>query len=470
MERNPVDLMANDRAAVLRAAADYLLSGRLLADLDRRVGFHTDSTADNGDALHAYLADEMVPALRQLGFSTEICRAAEDGRNLFLIAERHEDAQQPTALMYGHGDVVSGMDDRWSDGLSPWRATVRGDRLYGRGTADNKGQHTINLAAFAAVLAARQGRVGFNLKLLLEMGEEIGSPELQAICRSRRDQLAADVMLSSDGPRIAADRPTLFLGARGGVNIRLTLDLRPGGHHSGNWGGLLVNPATRLAAAIACLVDGQGRILVDGLRPPPLSASVRDALATIPMTSGPGEPDIDSNWGEPGLSPAERVYGWNTLEVLALSAGNAQRPVNAIPGKADAVLQLRFVVGTDATGVGAAVRTHLAAHGFGDVAVSAAVLSNATRLDLDDSWVRWAVGSMERTTGKPVALLPNFGGSLPNEFFVEDLGLPTLWVPHSYPGCNQHAPDEHILTPVADEALRLMAGLFWDLGERRQPL
>ncbi|KAA0594462.1 acetylornithine deacetylase/succinyl-diaminopimelate desuccinylase-like protein [Azospirillum lipoferum] len=454
------------RGNVLAETADHLQSGAFVADLDRRMAHRTDSTAGDPGVLHAYLADEIAPTLLAMGFTTEICRAAEDGRNLFLIAERHEDSSLPTVLMYGHGDVVAGMEDRWSDGLSPWRATVRGDRLYGRGSADNKGQHSINLAAFAAVLKARQGRVGFNLKLLLEMGEEIGSPELQAICRSRRDRLKADVMISSDGPRIAADRPTLFLGARGGLNIRLTLDLRPGGHHSGNWGGLLVNPATRLSAAIACLVDGQGRILVDGLRPPPLSDAVRRALSGIPVVSGPGEPEIDADWGEPGLSPAERVYGWNTLEVLAMSAGNTQRPVNAIPGKAEAVLQLRFVVGTDAVGAGEAVKAHLAANGFGDMEVSAAVMSNATRLDLDDDWVRWAVGSMERTTAKPVALLPNFGGSLPNEFFVEDLGLPTLWVPHSYPGCNQHAPDEHLLLPVADEALRIMAGLFWDLGER----
>ncbi|MFD1623333.1 M20 family metallopeptidase [Azospirillum griseum] len=453
------------RHAVLTDAAAALTDGSFLADLDRRIAHQTDSTAGNPAPLYGYLADEIAPTLHALGFTTDIRRVSGDSRNLFLIAERHEDASRPTVLMYGHGDVVPGMDERWADGLSPWRATVRGDRLYGRGSADNKGQHSLNLAAFAAVLKARRGKVGFNLKILLEMGEEIGSPDLQAICRERGNQLKADVMLSSDGPRVAADRPTLFLGARGGLNIRLTLDLRPGGHHSGNWGGLLVNPATRLAAAIACLVDGRGRILVDGLRPAPMPDTVRRALADIPVVPGPDEPEIAEGWGEPGLSPAERVYGWNTLEVLAFSAGNTQRPVNAIPGKAEAVLQLRFVVGTDTAGAEDSVKAHLAAHGFDDVAVRVDVMATATRLDLDDPWVHWATASMERTTGRPVALLPNFGGSLPNDCFAVDLGLPTLWVPHSYPGCNQHAPNEHLLMPVADEALRIMAGLFWDLGE-----
>ncbi|EPN73054.1 hypothetical protein A234_19095, partial [Pseudomonas syringae pv. actinidiae ICMP 19101] len=68
------------------------------------------------------------------------------------------------------------------------------------------------------------------------------------------------------------------------------------------------------------------------------------------------------------------------------------------------------------------------------------------------------------TTGKKPALLPNLGGSLPNDVFAEVLGLPTVWVPHSYPACSQHAPDEHLLAPVVKESLQIMAGLFWDLG------
>ena len=94
---------------------------------------------------------------------------------------------------------------------------------------------------------------------------------------------------------------------------------------------------------------------------------------------------------------------------------------------------------------------------------------NATRLDPDNAWVRFALASIERSTGRTPALLPNLGGSLPNDVFADILGLPTVWVPHSYPGCSQHAPDEHLLAPVAREALQLMSGLFWDLGEPGAP-
>ena len=67
------------------------------------------------------------------------------------------------------------------------------------------------------------------------------------------------------------------------------------------------------------------------------------------------------------------------------------------------------------------------------------------------------------------AVIPSSGGGVPNALFQTGLGMPTVWVPHSYPGCSQHAPDEHILLPVAKSALRLMAGLYWDLGEGGVP-
>ena len=90
------------------------------------------------------------------------------------------------------------------------------------------------------------------------MGEEIGSPDLAEVCASMRDELAADVFIGSDGPRLSAERPTIFLGCRGGLRIHLDVELRDGGHHSGNWGGVLANPATILANAISSLVDAPG--------------------------------------------------------------------------------------------------------------------------------------------------------------------------------------------------------------------
>jgi acetylornithine deacetylase/succinyl-diaminopimelate desuccinylase-like protein len=326
------------------------------------------------------------------------------------------------------------------------------------------------MAALRAVREARGGRLGFNAKFIVEMGEEIGSPDLNRVCASLRHELKADLLLASDGPRLAADRPTIFLGCRGGLRIHLDVILREGGHHSGNWGGVLANPATILANAIATLVDRQGRLLLDQLKPPRLSNQIRATLADVKVEPSSDEPQLSENWGEEGLSAAERLYAWNTLEVLAISSGNIDKPANAIPGQARAVLQLRFVVGTKLAEVVDIVRAHLHANGFPMIEVSATQSFVASRTDFDSPWIKWAAESMRQTTGKAPAVLPNFGGSLPNDVFSDTLGLPTIWVPHSYPGCSQHAPDEHILLDVTEEALGIMAGLFWDLGEMPRPL
>ncbi len=220
-----------------------------------------------------------------------------------------------------------------------------------------------------------------------------------------------------------------------------------------------------LASALASLVDAHGRILVPGLRPPSIPDNVRRALAELSVGGGPDDPVIDEDWGEPGLSPAERLVGWNTLEVLSLAAGNPDTPINAIPGAAHAHCQLRYVVGTDVTELGRVLREHLDARGFPTVEVAVGRSMPATRTDPDNRWVRWAVESVARTTGAAPALLPNLGGTIPNDAFADELGLPTIWLPHSYPACAQHAPDEHLLGSVARQSLRIMAGLFWDLGE-----
>ena len=456
-----------NREAALAAAAAHFDDGCFVRDLARRVAIRSESQDPaQAGALRAYVQDELSGSLAALGFR---CRLFDNplqgtGCGPFLVATRDEDPALPTVLMYGHGDVVRGQDASWTRGQGPWTLTQDGDRLYGRGTADNKGQHSINLAALQQVLAARGGRLGFNAKWLFETGEETGSPGLAEFCAQQRSLLAADVLIASDGPRLRAEAPTLFLGTRGVANFDLKLKLREGAHHSGNWGGLLRNPGTVLANAIASLVDGRGRILVPALRPPPIPSNVRAALAGLEFGGDAGDPSIDRDWGEPGLTPAERVIAWNTLEVLAMVCGNPQHPINAIPPSAKATLHMRFVVGTDIGRLREHLRSHLAAQGFGDVEVGEPMVMAATRLDPDDPWVRFALASIERSTGEAPVLLPNLGGSLPNDVFADLLGLPTVWVPHSYPACSQHAPHEHLLAPVAREALQIMTGLFWDLG------
>jgi len=313
--------MTGTRDGAIGRAEKYFDDGGFLAELQRRVAIPTTSQEqDSMPALQQYVSGEMTESLEKLGYDCTVLPNPRTEYGPFLIARRVEDPAKPTVLTYGHGDVIRGQEEQWRQGLSPWKIVVEGDRMYGRGTADNKGQHTINIAALACVLQER-GALGFNSTILIETGEETGSPGLADFCKANKAALKADALIGSDGPRLDHRRPTIFGGTRGTLNFNLKLTLREGGHHSGNWGGLLANPGIILAHALATITDQRGQIKVPEWRPKTLTNSVRAALADAHVDAGEGAPEIDPEWGEKSLTPVERVFGWNSFEVLAFKTG-----------------------------------------------------------------------------------------------------------------------------------------------------
>jgi acetylornithine deacetylase/succinyl-diaminopimelate desuccinylase-like protein len=444
------------RSEAIQKAAEHFDDGGFLEDLRRRVAIKSNSQdADFRPELYRYLEQEITETLADMGYETRVYDNPIAHGGPLLIGRRIEGDGLPTVLTYGHGDVVRGHEGRWDDERDPWTLDCAGDRWYGRGTADNKGQHSINLAALRTVLESR-GRLGFNSIFFMETSEEMGSPGLAEFARENKADLSADVLVGSDGPRLQPDRATMFMGTRGALNFKLSINFRDGGHHSGNWGGLLANPGTRLAHALTTLVGPQGQILVPALKP----------------EAGEDAPEIDPDWGEPGLTPSERVFAWNTFEVLAFETGDPNKPVNAIPPRAYAWCQIRFTADRDPNTFLPAIRQHLAAQGFPEVEVEEhqeRVFMEATRLLPDHPWAVWARESIERTMEQAPNVLPNLGGSLPNNVFAGILGMPTIWVPHSYAACQQHAPNEHAIAPILREGLQIMTGLFWDLGEGETP-
>ncbi|NUB45663.1 M20/M25/M40 family metallo-hydrolase [Fertoebacter nigrum] len=451
------------RQAAIDRAGDTVTSGQFQARLAELIALPTVSQAPQcGQVMRQYLEELLAPDLRGLGFACTVLNNPVAPELPFLLAERTESAAFDTVLVYGHGDVVAA-GDGWTQALDPFQLVQREGRLYGRGTADNKGQHALNIEALRAVIATR-GFLGFNCRLLIEMGEERGSPGLADLLRTQPNRFKADVLIASDGPRLDLGRPTLFLGARGSLRFTLAAAPRDRPQHSGHWGGLLTDPAIRMAHALASLTDARGALRVPEWRPGSLTDDIRRAIADCGLGDVAGR--IDPDWGEPGLTPAERVFGWNSLSVLALAAGNDAAPVAAIAASARAVCQLRFVVGTDAHDIVPALRRYLDAAGFSDVTVAEVPgsLSPATRTDLRSPWVDRLAGSITRTLGNAPAILPNIGGSVPNHVFADIAGMPTVWIPHSHRACGQHSGDEHMDLAMAEQALRLMAGIVWDCG------
>ncbi|MEM7059143.1 MAG: M20 family metallopeptidase [Pseudomonadota bacterium] len=460
------------RDIAIADAQAYLDDGRFETDLAHRVAVRTESQIPEGlPHTWTYLQEQMIPAFEAMGFSHQIFENPIDGVGPVLLATREEGADL-TVLGYGHGDVIRGQEDQWTKGAGPWVTARDGDRIYGRGTADNKSQHLINITALSTVLKVR-GSLGFNAKFIIEMAEENGSQGLGDVIAANMEAFSADVFIASDGPRVRPDQPTVSLGARGGENFDLVVDLREGGHHSGNWGGALADPAMILAHAIASICTPSGEILIPEWKPPPMSNAVRAALASVELSPGADGPKIDAEWGEPGMTTAEKVYGWNSFAVLAMKSGNADAPVNAIQPNARAHCQLRYIAGTDIDDVLPALRRHLDAHGFNQVQIEPPTGRNhagflASRTEPDHPWALRVQSSVGKTTGSPPVVIPQMGGSICNDLFTDLIGIPAIWIPHSYSGCSQHAPDEHILLPICRDALGIMAGLYWDLGEMRQ--
>jgi acetylornithine deacetylase/succinyl-diaminopimelate desuccinylase-like protein len=461
---------AAGRHGALERAERHYDGGLFLSELARLVAVPTESEKPRGARYLAfYLTEHVRPMLEKMGFVSEVLVNPALGGPI-LLAERVEDRDLPSVLIYGHGDVVRGLEGAWSEGLGPWRLVERMGRIYGRGVADNKGQHLINLAALRSVLAER-GRLGFNAKFLLETAGEIGSPGLRESCERHSDRLAADLMLASAGTRIEPQRPTLFLGSRGVLDFDLVVDLREHGQHAGNWGGLLANPAVLLAHAVTTIISSTGAIRIPALRPRAIAPAVRKRLGETPLVTTIGEPAIDAHWGEPELGAIEKLLGWNSFEVLAWTAGSPRNPVNVIPPRGAAHCQIRYTVDSDPDGFLPGIREALDEAGLQAVQVRAGdrVRMPATRTEPDHHWVTFARRSIERTLGTAPAVLPNLGGSLPNHCFADLLGLPTIWVSHAHRGCGQHAANEHALPKILREGLQTMTGLFWDLGETSGP-
>ena len=444
-------------------ATQYFDKGYFKKDLAELISVKTESQ-NNECNLENYYDQNIIPMLVKMGFKCKVMENPLSKANIILFAERIENADFSTILTYGHGDVVLGQDSCWDNGLSPYKLIEKDNRYYGRGTADNKGQHLINIKALYSLLSV-QKKLGFNFKILFEMGEEIGSPGLKAFCQQNKELLKADVFIASDGPRISQKIPTIFTGSRGGINFDLSVNLRDNAHHSGNFGGILKDPSIILSHAIASITDARGQINIPEWLPTSLTPDIKEILAKLPLVDAGF--DLDPDWGQKELTMTERVFGWNSFSVLAMLSGEPEAPLNAISGHARSTCQLRFVVGTDVNKIIPALRNHLNSFGFEDVNIheSEMIPFPATRLEMNNSWLSLITKSLENSMGSKIDLLPNLGGSLPNDSFSEVLELPTIWIPHSYAGCAQHSPNEHLSVPLARQALVCMTALFADLSK-----
>jgi acetylornithine deacetylase/succinyl-diaminopimelate desuccinylase-like protein len=391
--------------------------------------------------------------------------AGTDGWPL-VLGHRAGPPGAPTVLVYGHYDVQPPDPlDAWAS--PPFEPEVRDGRLYGRGGADNKGQHLAQLLAVESLLAARS-ELPCTVKVLLDGEEEIGSPHLAGFAAAQRELLAADLVVWSDGPVDPGGGWRLVFGVRGIASFELRARGANRSLHSGNWGGVAPNPLWTLVHLLATMKDPEGRITVDGFgdEVEPLGAAELAALDRLPV-------DVEAVKADLGLERldapvergfAERLAAWPTLTINGLHGGyGGQGTQTVLPAEAVAKCDVRLVHAQRADDVYGKLEAHVRRHAPGVELVRQGSME-PSRTPMDSAWTAPIRAGMAAAQGAEPLLVPVLGGSLPLHVFTGVLGLPTFGIPLGNPDQANHAPNENLDLERFHTGIKTAAAVLAKLG------
>ncbi len=343
--------------------------------------------------------------------------------------------------------IDSGIDDEW--------------RIFARAVSDDKGPLAMFLTAWDGMIA--EGHMpNYNLKVILDFEEEIGSPSLPSAVLAHRESLKADMMLIMDGPRHLSNEPTLSFGARGISEITLTVFGPRAAQHSGHYGNYAPNPAWRLSKLLASMKDDEGRVIIpgfyDGINLSPEEKMILNAVpddeAEIKRKLGIGYTDqVGSNYQEsiqyPSLNIRGLGSGWIGAEARTI-----------VPADATAEIDIRLVPESDPERLFQLVRQHIEDQGYHIldreptdeermnypklIKWEGKISYQAFRTPFDSEPGIWLDKAYQRVFGKSPIKIRISGGSLPIAPFVDALGFPAITIPTVNSDNNQHGPDENI--------------------------
>lgn len=415
-----------------------------------------------------------------------------------LLAERKVKNAKKTILIYLQIDGQPVNASQWQQD-SPWTPALKEQqpdgtwkiidyqkvydnpnpdwRIFARSTSDAKGPA---MAFIAALDAAAELKISpsYNMKVIMDFEEELGSPQLPAAVTQYKSDLAADMLIIYDGPRHISNQPTLTFGARGICEITLTTFGPRVPVHSGNYGNYTPNPAMRLAQLLGSMKDADGRVIIpgfyDGIE---LSEQEKAILKQVPDDEteirkflGVAEPDkIGSNFQESLQYPTLNIRGLDALFI-----GKESRTL--IPATATAEIDIRLVPGSNAERLIGLVKQHIAQQGYYIVdrnpteeermkhpriiSFHSAFLYGAFQTPFDSDCGKWLSKAMVKTFGKEPIRIRTAGGSIPISPFVVTLGIPAVAVPTVNPDNNQHAENENIRVGNYIDAVRTFVAIL----------
>ena len=281
--------------------------------------------------------------------------------NPMVYAEKIVNPEAQTVLVYGHYDVMPVEPiELWKS--NPFEPEVRDGHIFARGADDDKGQSFIQVKAFEYLV--KNDLLTHNVKFILEGEEEIGSPSLEAFCKTHRDLLKADIILVSDTSMLSAELPSLTTGLRGLSYWQVEVTGPNRDLHSGHFGGAVMNPINALCKMIAQLTDENGKITVPGFydKVEELSPEEREMIAKIPFNEEKYKQSIGISdvFGEAGYSTIERNSCRPAFDCCGIWGGHTgEGAKTVIPSKAYAKISTRLVPNQNSEEIGELVAAHL---------------------------------------------------------------------------------------------------------------
>jgi len=386
-----------------------------------------------------------------------------------------------TILVYAHYDGQPTDPFQWTSG-APWQprfysaaleangqllpltAVVNPEwRIYARSASDDKAGVIAILTAFSA-LKAKGIAPTSNIKFFFEGEEEAGSPHLGEIIELNKQLLAADAWIICDGPVHQSGRKQVVFGARGDINVDLTVYAAKRPLHSGHYGNWSPNPANLLAHLLASMKDDEGRVTIDGwyVDVEPLGDAERRAIADAPRYDEELKKQLGIKRTENAGKTLMEVINQPSLNINGFASGDVGALArNVIPTTATAVLDLRLVKGNDGKRQVQRLVEHIRKQGYfvsdheptdaerAQYPLLARVHvrpggynADRTRMDLPIS--KSVIGAVQSTSPDKIVLLPTSGGSLPLSIITERLKTVTISVPIANYDNNQHAENENI--------------------------
>jgi acetylornithine deacetylase/succinyl-diaminopimelate desuccinylase-like protein len=427
------------------------------------------SISATGQGMQA-CAELLARSMREVGLAAEILPT--DGHPV-VFGDTLQEAPF-TLLIYGHYDVQPPEPlEKWDS--PPFAPEIRDGRIYGRGSADNKGQFFTHLKAIEAVRQVT-GRIPLRVKLLLEGEEEIGSVHLSAFVQKHRELLRADLALGVDGNIHSSGRPEIALGMKGLLYTELMARGPRADLHCGK-DPIVVNPAWRLVWALSTIKGPDNRILIDGFydRVVPPSQEDLALLDKVPVNTDDllGTFGVDGFLGGvTGTEALKRLVFEPTCSIDGLSGGYAGPGMKTIiPATATAKLCLRLVPNQTSDAVFDKLRAHLDRRGFRDVELRKLGTFEPSRSVVAPSLMDQIVRAVVAVYAQDPLIFPLFstGGSGPDFVFTRDLEMPSVWVPCAqFKDKNIHAPNENITVEGFVNGIKVTAALIMTLANTVQ--